>query len=123
MSEKILIVDDDASFRRVVEYTLKEEGYETVLADDGLEALEELGKSDFSLVITDVRMPHMDGLELIRTIRQQPVYVDLPVIMLTTESSEESHQLGFEAGANVYLTKPVQPHLLLYKINSLISEP
>ena len=64
----------------------------------------------------------MDGLELIKTIRQQPVYEDLPIIMLTTESSPESHNLGFEAGANVYLTKPVQPHLLLYKIHSLIGD-
>jgi hypothetical protein len=66
MGEKILIVDDDASFRRVVDYTLKEEGYQTALADDALSALNKL---DFSLVITDVRMPHMTGLEFLKKIQ------------------------------------------------------
>ena len=87
MSKKMLIVDDDASFRRVVEYTLKEEGYETVLADNGIEALEELRKSGFSLVITDVRMPHMNGLELLKKITADTP--ELPVIVVTAHAAVE----------------------------------
>lgn len=116
----VLIVDDSLTVRKILNQFLRSGSHTVIEAANGIEALEKITAHPIDIMVVDMNMPHMDGLELIKTVRQQSVYVDLPVIMLTTESSQESHQLGFEAGANVYLTKPVQPHLLLYKINSLI---
>ena len=105
MSQKILIVDDDASFRRIVDYTLKEEGYKTTLAEDALEALNRLSKSDFSLVVTDVRMPHMNGLELLKKIQTETP--ELPVIVVTAHAAVEDAVKAMREGAADYIVKPV----------------
>jgi DNA-binding NtrC family response regulator len=105
MTEKILIVDDDASFRRVVEYTLKEEGYQTTLAEDALTALNKLDRSDFSLVITDVRMPHMTGLELLEKIQGDTP--EPPVIVVTAHAAVEDAVQAMRQGASDYIVKPV----------------
>src|SRR4030042_6250053 len=117
----VLIVDDSLTIRKMLIHFLKSDKHAIVEASNGIEALEKIVAHQIDLMVVDMNMPHMDGLELIKTIRQQPLYQDLPIIMLTTESSTESHREGFEAGANIYLTKPVQPHILLYKVKSLIN--
>ncbi len=117
---KILVVDDSSTVRKLIINILKGADYETVEAVDGVDALEKLAQEDIDLIIADLNMPRMNGLELIRTIRKDPVYADIPIVMLTTEGSEEDKKRGFEAGANVYLVKPAPPSLILYKIGSLL---
>ncbi len=118
---KILVVDDSSTVRKLIINILKSADYETVEAVDGVDALEKLAQEDIDLIIADLNMPRMNGLELIRTIRKDPVYSDIPIVMLTTEGSEEDKKRGFEAGANVYLVKPAPPSLILYKIGSLLN--
>lgn len=106
MSEKILIVDDDASFRRILDYTLKEEGYETALAENGLDALEKLSEeSDVSLVVTDVRMPGLNGLELLK--RLQTDAPEIPVIVVTAHAAVEDAVQAMREGAIDYIVKPI----------------
>ena len=118
MSEKILLVDDDASFRRVVDYMLKEEGYETVLAEHGLDALKKLDDSPVSLVITDVRMPHMNGLELLE--RLQVDTPELPVIVVTAHADVEDAVQAMRAGAFDYIVKPVNRDQLRFVIRKAL---
>ncbi len=118
---KILVVDDSATVRKLISNILKGANYETVEAVDGVDALEKLAQEDIDLIIADLNMPRMNGLELIRTIRKDPLYSDIPIVMLTTEGSDEDKKRGFEAGANVYLVKPAPPSLILYKIGSLLN--
>ncbi len=118
---KILVVDDSSTVRKLIINILKGADYETVEAVDGVDALEKLAQEDIDLIIADLNMPRMNGLELIRTIRKDPIYSDIPIVMLTTEGSEEDKKRGFEAGANVYLVKPAPPSLILYKIGSLLN--
>ncbi len=117
---RILVVDDSSTVRKLIINILRGANYETVEAVDGLDALEKLAQEEIDLIIADLNMPRMNGLELIRTIRQDPLYQDIPIVMLTTEGSEEDKKRGFEAGANVYLVKPAPPSLILYKIGSLL---
>ena len=117
---KILVVDDSSTVRKLIINILQKENYETVEAVDGVDALEKLSQGDIDLVVADLNMPRMNGLELIKTIRQDPLYTDIPIVMLTTEGSEEDKKRGFEAGANVYMVKPAPPSLILYKIGSLL---
>ncbi len=118
---KILVVDDSSTVRKLIINILKGADYETVEAVDGVDALEKLAQEDIDLIVADLNMPRMNGLELIRTIRKDPIYSDIPIVMLTTEGSEEDKKRGFEAGANVYLVKPAPPSLILYKIGSLLN--
>lgn len=118
---KILIVDDSATVRKILVHTLKPKHYQCVEATDGIDALEKLAlHPDIKLVISDLNMPNMDGIELIGNIRSNPELKDLPVIMLTTESGPEHRRKAFDAGANLYLVKPSPPHIILFKVQSLI---
>ncbi len=118
MAKTILIVDDSATVRKLIMYSLEATNYNCLEASDGIEALEKMAQNSVDLIIADLNMPKMDGLELIRTIRKQNR--DIPIIMLTTQGDEESKRAGLDAGANVYLIKPAPTHLLHYKVKSLL---
>ncbi|HPR03205.1 MAG TPA: response regulator [Deltaproteobacteria bacterium] len=119
--DKILIVDDSPTVRRLLVHTLKPKRYQCVEASDGFEALEKLVLNpDIKLVISDLNMPNMDGIEFIGSVRKDPVYQDLPIIMLTTDSTPDNRRLAFEAGANLYLVKPSPAHIILFKVQSLL---
>jgi len=120
MAKTILVVDDSATVRKLIIYALDPNNYNCLEASDGMEALEKMAQNPVDLVIADLNMPKMTGLELVRTIRRGNK--DIPVIMLTTQADEESKKEGLEAGANVYLVKPAPRHLLLYKVRSLLGE-
>ena len=112
MSKVILTVDDSASVRMMVKFTLAEAGYTVLEATDGNDALAKLS-SKVNLVLTDLNMPNMDGLGLIRSIRANPSYKGLPIIMLTTESQDSSKQAGRAAGATGWIVKPfTKPQML-----------
>ncbi len=116
----ILAVDDSASMRQMVSFTLKSAGYSVVEAVDGQDALEKASSRGFDLVLTDQNMPNMDGLTLIRSLRGLPAYRTVPILMLTTESSVEMKNKGREAGANGWLVKPFDPKRLLEVVAKVI---
>ncbi len=121
MLKKILIVDDDSITRKYIGFMLRAEGYEILTARDGLEALETIGRRGVDLVVTDLNMPHMDGAELIRHLRNSDDTADLPILMLTTEGDDESRELGVSAGANEYLTKPIARDALAAKVREWVT--
>ena len=113
MSKKIITVDDAATMRKMVSFTLKGAGHEVWEAGDGREALNLLKQSAVDLVITDVNMPVMDGLELTRQLRALPAFARVPIILLTTESDPAKKLLGRAAGATGWIVKPFSQEQLL----------
>jgi two-component system chemotaxis response regulator CheY len=116
----ILAVDDSASMRQMVAFTLKSAGYSVVEAVDGQDAWEKSGKSDFDLVLTDQNMPRKDGISLIQALRALPQYRSVPILMLTTESGDEMKAKGRAAGATGWLVKPFDPNRLLDVVRKVI---
>jgi two-component system chemotaxis response regulator CheY len=102
----VMAADDSASMRQMVGFTLRNAGYEVVEAVDGKDALAKLAQIPIEMLITDLNMPNMDGIELIRQVRAMPCYKYLPIIMLTTESQEQKKQAGKAAGASGWIVKP-----------------
>ncbi|MBI5454648.1 MAG: response regulator [Deltaproteobacteria bacterium] len=120
IDKKILIVDDCETTRKLLSYIIRERGYKIIGASNGIEALEVMASNPVDLVVTDLNMPQMDGFELSRSLRGQPEYQELPIIMITTESGDHDRKMGMEAGVNTYLSKPITPQRLLYEIEKLI---
>jgi two-component system chemotaxis response regulator CheY len=116
MSSLILAVDDSASMRQMVNFTLKGAGYQVVQATDGVEALEYARGNAVDLVLTDVNMPRMDGITLVRELRALATYRYTPMLVLTTESSQEKKMQGKQAGATGWIVKPFNPDQLLATI-------
>ncbi len=113
MAGTILAVDDSASMRQMVNFTLKGAGYAVVQAVDGVEALEYARQHAVDLVLTDVNMPRMDGITLVRELRALPAYRYTPMLVLTTESSQDKKMQGKQAGATGWIVKPFKPDQLL----------
>jgi two-component system chemotaxis response regulator CheY len=108
--------------RQMVEVTLEAAGYEVICASDGVEALEMARQqTPVDLVITDVNMPNMDGITLVRELRQLPHYKGVPLLMLTTEASSEKKMSGKEAGATGWIVKPFNPDRLLATIDKVLA--
>lgn len=116
MSSVVLAVDDSASMRQAVKLTLEAAGYRVVQAVDGLEALEYARQHAADLVLSDVNMPRMDGITLVRELRALGSYASTPILMLTTESGEERRLAARRAGATGWLVKPFDPNELLATI-------
>ncbi|EHK5438784.1 response regulator [Aeromonas hydrophila] len=113
MSKTILVVDDSVGIRAAITMTLSSAGFEVIEAGDGEAALIELDQRRVHLIISDLNMPGMDGMTLLKRVKAQQTTRYLPFIMLTTEDSEQIKREGFEAGARVWLTKPFEPLKLL----------
>lgn len=122
MGIKILVVDDSSTIRAMESFILKSAGFEPEPAANGIEALEKIYRGKYDLVIADINMPKMDGLTMVRTLREQPEYSDLPIIILSSESEEPDRVKGIAAGANVYLVKPTEPAKLVQNVKMLLSE-
>ncbi len=120
MAKRIMTVDDSASIRQVVSFTLSSAGYEVVTAEDGVDAVSKLAGAGVDMVITDLNMPRMDGIELIRNIRKDPGCRFVPVVMLTTESQPAKKVEGREAGATGWIVKPFKPDQLLAVVKKLL---
>lgn len=121
MAKTILAVDDSTSIRQMVAFTLKGAGYEVIEAADGQEGLEKAKTKTVNLVLTDQNMPKMDGLTLVKTLRGLPQYKTIPMLMLTTESSDTMKAQGKAAGATGWLVKPFDPNKLLEVVAKIIS--
>ena len=111
MSKTVLIVDDSTSMRQMVSFTMQELGFEVLEGEDGQDALGKVTGQKLDLVITDLNMPNMDGMTLIRNLRAQESYKFTPILMLTTESQVEKKKEGKEAGATGWIVKPFDPAL------------
>lgn len=120
MSKIILAVDDSASIRQMVGFTLRSAGYEVVEAVDGVDALEKAGSAGFNLVLTDQNMPRMDGLTLVRSLRALAQYKTTPILILTTESSDAMKAQGRAAGATGWMVKPFDPEKLIEVVKKVI---
>lgn len=120
MGKRILVVDDSVSIRQMVTFTLKGAGFETDEAADGKAALEKAKAKAFDLVFTDQNMPVMDGLTLIRSLRDLASYKRTPILMLTTEAGDEMKNKGREAGATGWLVKPFDPQKLLQVVSKVL---
>lgn len=117
---RILAVDDSASMRQMVAFTLKGAGFDVVEAENGKVALEKAKGQQFDLVISDVNMPVMDGISLIKELRSLPEYKFIPLLMLTTESGDDKKTQGKSAGATGWIVKPFNPDQLLATIKKVL---
>ena len=116
----ILTVDDTASMRQMVSYTLTDAGYEVEQASDGQQALEICQKKKFDLVIADINMPVMDGITLVKKLRETNDYKFTPILMLTTESQDDKRQEGKAAGATGWIVKPFNPDQLTNVVKNVL---
>lgn len=119
MSKRIMIVDDSATVRQVLRITLEGADYEVVEAVDGQDALAQLTKSRFDMVITDLQMPKLDGLSLIREVRKSTINNHTPIVVLTTESKEEIKAEGKAAGVSGWIVKPFKPEQILKVVRTI----
>lgn len=117
---KILVVDDEADLVELVSYNLKKEGYVVEPAFDGEEALSKLKKKHYDLLILDLMLPGIQGMELCRIIRNDPKIARLPIIMLTAKGEELDKILGLEMGADDYMTKPFSPRELVARVKAVL---
>ncbi len=120
MAKTILIVDDSASLRQVVSIALKGAGYDVLEAVDGKDGLSKLTGAKINLIISDVNMPNMNGIEFVKSVKQMDNYKFTPIIMLTTESQEQMIQQGKEAGVKAWVVKPFKPEQMLDAVSKLI---
>jgi two-component system chemotaxis response regulator CheY len=123
MSKCVLVVDDSETVRQVLQLTLSNAGFDVIEAEDGDDALEKLASAPaVDMLITDLNMPNMDGLELIQKIREDGKHRFTPIVMLTTESSEEKKRAGREAGASGWIVKPFKPEQLLKVVKMVLGD-
>ena len=120
MKQKILIADDEPEAVELVAFNLKQAGYEVVTAADGEEALKKAKAQLPALLVLDVMMPELDGLEVCRMLRRDPATAAIPIIMLTAKAAEIDRVLGLELGADDYLTKPFSPRELVLRVKKIL---
>lgn len=119
MNTRVLIVDDSNSMRQMIRFTLSEEGAEVYEAENGRAGMDLLQEARPELIITDINMPEMDGIEFIRQVRADSSYKFVPIIVLTTESEEQKQEEGKRAGATAWLVKPFTPEVLLETVKKI----
>lgn len=120
MSKTILVAEDSDSIRKFVTLALRMKGYKVVTAVDGMDALEKFHQEKFDMIITDLNMPNIDGYKLIETIRANPENKDLPIIILSSLSSDEDVHKGLSLGANSYLIKPFNTKRIQYEVSKYL---
>jgi len=120
MAKTILIVDDSASMRQLVKISLAGAGHQIIEASDGRDALSKLTGQKINLIISDVNMPNLDGIGLVKAVKAKPEYRFTPIMMLTTESEQSKKAEGQAAGAKAWIVKPFQPQQLVAAVEKLI---
>lgn len=121
MEKNVLVVDDSATVRKFVSVSLNMQGFKVVTACDGMDALEKLPSENVDLIITDLNMPNMDGFELIRALRENPQYRDLPVIILSSLNDTVSKETGSKLGIESYVVKPFSLEKIQYEVAKYLS--
>ena len=122
MSKKILITDDEEMIRKVLRMNLVKWGYEVREAVDGAQALEELSKNNYDLLICDVMMPNKNGWEVLKEVKSNPKMKDMPVIVLTAKNEDADMFTGYDLGATYYMTKPFTKAQLLFGLKMMFGE-
>lgn len=118
-----LIVEDSPTMRQLLSFTLKRfKGCKIIEAVDGVDALKKLAVEKVDLILCDINMPVMDGLKLVRLVRQNNELKDIPIIIITTEGAQEDRKRGLELGANAYISKPIQSSHLIKAINEIMGD-
>ena len=117
---RILVVDDEPDAIELIRFNLKASGYEVLTAEDGEEALAKARKFSPDMILLDVMLPEIDGLEVCKILRRDPATASLPIIMLTAKASEIDRVLGLEFGADDYVTKPFSPRELMLRVRNLL---
>ncbi len=120
MAKRVLIVEDEKDIRELLEHYLKREGFETQAAGDGESGLRKVKQEKFDLVLLDLMLPGMDGLELCRSLRSQPQTAAIPIIMVTAKGEESDRVVGLELGADDYITKPFSPREVVARVKALL---
>ncbi|HQJ15591.1 MAG TPA: response regulator transcription factor [Candidatus Omnitrophota bacterium] len=120
MKEKILIVDDEKDIVRMIEYNLRKEGFRTITCYDGEDAIEAARKEHPDLIVLDLMLPVIDGLEVCRLLKKEHSTANIPIIMLTAKRQESDKVVGLELGADDYMTKPFSPRELLARIKAVL---
>lgn len=123
MTRTILIVDDEEMTRNLLRLMLMPAGYQIVEAEDGVDAMEKIEASPPDIVLLDVMMPRMDGIEVCKAVRQHAVVSDLPIIMVSAKTSHQAVDDGLAAGANRYMAKPIARKALLAALAEMLPEP
>lgn len=119
---KVLIVDDDPIIRKLLGHYLDVSGYDILYASNGLEALDTLVRNEVNLVLTDLNMPYMDGIELVKHMREDERLRKIPVLMVTTESDKKTMEVALKTGVNGYLIKPVTSEAVTKEARRLLKE-
>ena len=117
---RILLVDDEPDILEIISYNLIQEGYQVITAEDGIEAIEQGRKEKPHLIILDVMMPEMDGIEACERLRKIPELQETVITFLTARSEDYSQMAGFDVGADDYITKPIKPKVLMSKVKALL---
>jgi len=117
---KILIVDDDSTTRKLLGLFLKAKGYQVAYAENGLDGLEKLGLEQPNLIISDLNMPYMDGIEFVKSVRSDPAKNEIPILMVTTEADPEERERALSVGVNGYLVKPVTAEIVTQNIRHIL---
>ncbi len=116
-----LVVEDSPMMRQLLVFALSRvKQLRVTEADDGVDGLKKLATGKFDIILTDINMPIMDGLKLVKRVRMDPVHKDVPIIIITTESAEEDRQRALSLGANAYITKPIQAPQVIAKVRELL---
>jgi two-component system chemotaxis response regulator CheY len=119
---KIMVVDDCKTTRKLLGHYLKSRGYQVVFAENGLDAMEKLGRESVNMIMTDMNMPYMDGMELIKTLRSDSTWSEIPILMVTTENDGMEKERALELGANGYIVKPVSGEVIAYNIKLILKQ-
>jgi two-component system chemotaxis response regulator CheY len=116
-----LVVEDSPMMRQLLVLALSRvKSLQVVEADDGVDGLRKLATGKFDIILTDINMPIMDGLKLVKRVRSDPTHKDVPIIVVTTEGSEEDKERALQLGANAYITKPIQAPQVIAKVRALL---
>ena len=118
---KILVVDDDGTTRKILGLYLKSIGHAPVFAENGLDAIEKLAVNEVDLILTDLNMPYMDGIEFTKTIKSNPSFTAMPVILITTEDDENEKKKAYDAGVDGYMVKPVTAEAIKIYIKEIFN--
>lgn len=117
---KILVVDDSVSIRKMLTYVLEESGHDVVDSKSAEDALEKIGDTKFQLVLSDLNMPGMDGIDLTKELRTRPLFKSIPILILTTEKSQERKLAGKNAGVTGWINKPFNPEQLVAIVEQVV---
>jgi len=119
---KIMVVDDCKTTRKLLGHYLKSRGYQVVFAENGFDAMEKLGRESVNMIMTDMNMPYMDGMELIKTLRSDSTWSEIPILMVTTENDGMEKERALELGANGYIVKPVSGEVIAHNIKLILKQ-